>query len=247
MKSQVAAEIAAAAALARSGWRPARGELLIVAVVDEETGGALGAQWITENHPEKVRCDLLVNEGGGAVFEYGAGRRCYGVCCAEKGVFRFTRHHRRGGRPRVDARHGRERAAEDGAGARALRGAPALLPADGRAAGVPARDRRGPRGPGGRDRAPARGRPAPGDHVRADARRHVHADADHRLGEDQRDPQPRRAEGRLPRAAGAGRGGGARGYRRGAGTAHPAARTAAAGGSSSPSGSSATARRSRRS
>ena len=89
MKDQVAAEIAAAASLARSGWRPARGELLIVAVVDEETGGELGAQWITENHPEKVRCDLLVNEGGGAYFEYG-GKRCYGVCCAEKGVFRFT-------------------------------------------------------------------------------------------------------------------------------------------------------------
>jgi len=89
MKSQVAAEIAAAASLAREGWRPTRGELLIVSVVDEETGGELGAQWITENHPEKVRCDLLVNEGGGAVFEYG-GRRCYGVCCAEKGVFRFT-------------------------------------------------------------------------------------------------------------------------------------------------------------
>ena len=89
MKSQVAAEIAAAASLGRSGWRPARGELLIVAVVDEETGGELGAQWITEQHPDKVRCDLLVNEGGGAVFEYGD-RRCYGVCCAEKGVFRFT-------------------------------------------------------------------------------------------------------------------------------------------------------------
>jgi len=89
MKSQVAAEVAAAASLARSGWRPQRGELLVVAVVDEETGGELGAQWITETHPEKVRCDLLVNEGGGAVFEYG-GRRCYGVCCAEKGVFRFT-------------------------------------------------------------------------------------------------------------------------------------------------------------
>jgi acetylornithine deacetylase/succinyl-diaminopimelate desuccinylase-like protein len=85
----VAAEIAAAASLARSGWRPARGELLIAAVVDEETGGSLGAQWICRNHPEKVRCDLLVNEGGGEVFEY-AGRRYYGVCCAEKGVFRFT-------------------------------------------------------------------------------------------------------------------------------------------------------------
>jgi acetylornithine deacetylase/succinyl-diaminopimelate desuccinylase-like protein len=89
MKSQVAAEIAAAVSLAREGWRPARGELLVVAVVDEETGGALGAQWITETHPDKVRCDYLLNEGGGAVFEYG-GRRRYGVCCAEKGVFRFT-------------------------------------------------------------------------------------------------------------------------------------------------------------
>jgi acetylornithine deacetylase/succinyl-diaminopimelate desuccinylase-like protein len=89
MKSQVAAEVAAAVSLARSGWRPARGELLIVAVVDEETGGALGAEWITKTHPEKVRCDLLVNEGAGAVFEY-RGRRLYGVCCAEKGVFRFT-------------------------------------------------------------------------------------------------------------------------------------------------------------
>jgi acetylornithine deacetylase/succinyl-diaminopimelate desuccinylase-like protein len=89
MKSQVAAEIAAAASLARSGWRPASGELLIAAVVDEETGGSLGAEWITRTHPEKVRCDLLVNEGGGGSFEY-AGRRCYGVCCAEKGVFRFT-------------------------------------------------------------------------------------------------------------------------------------------------------------
>ena len=89
MKSQVAAEVAAATSLARSGWRPACGELLIAAVADEETGGSLGAQWITEKHPEKVRCDLLINEGGGARFEYG-GRRCYGVCCAEKGVFRFT-------------------------------------------------------------------------------------------------------------------------------------------------------------
>jgi acetylornithine deacetylase/succinyl-diaminopimelate desuccinylase-like protein len=89
MKSQVAAEIAAAAALARGGWRPARGELLVIAVVDEETGGRLGAQWLTETHPDRVRCDYLLNEGGGEVFEY-RGRRRYGVCAAEKGVFRFT-------------------------------------------------------------------------------------------------------------------------------------------------------------
>ncbi|HEY5288279.1 MAG TPA: M20/M25/M40 family metallo-hydrolase, partial [Solirubrobacteraceae bacterium] len=89
MKSQVAAEVAAAAGLAREGWRPAHGELLIVAVVDEETGGELGAKWLTETHPEKVRCDMLLNEGGGPHFELD-GQRYYGVCCAEKGVFRFT-------------------------------------------------------------------------------------------------------------------------------------------------------------
>jgi acetylornithine deacetylase/succinyl-diaminopimelate desuccinylase-like protein len=89
MKSQVAAEVAAACSLARSGWRPPRGELLVVAVVDEETGGGVGAQWLTREHPEKVRCDMLVNEGGGPSFEI-AGDRFYGVCCAEKGVFRFT-------------------------------------------------------------------------------------------------------------------------------------------------------------
>jgi acetylornithine deacetylase/succinyl-diaminopimelate desuccinylase-like protein len=89
MKSQVAAEAVAGATLARQGWRPRRGALKLVFVADEETGGELGAQWLTTHHPDKVRCDLLLNEGGGDVFEY-RGQRRYGVCCAEKGVFRFT-------------------------------------------------------------------------------------------------------------------------------------------------------------
>jgi acetylornithine deacetylase/succinyl-diaminopimelate desuccinylase-like protein len=89
MKSQVAAEAAGAVALASAGWRPARGALRLMFVSDEETGGGLGAQWLTERHPDKVRCDMLLNEGAGEVFEYG-GRRLYGVCCAEKGIFRFS-------------------------------------------------------------------------------------------------------------------------------------------------------------
>ena len=88
MKSQTAAEVTAALSLARSGWRPARGDLLVVVVVDEEVGGELGAIWICEHHPEKVRCDYLLNEGAGAVIPYD-GERYYGVCVAEKGVFRF--------------------------------------------------------------------------------------------------------------------------------------------------------------
>jgi acetylornithine deacetylase/succinyl-diaminopimelate desuccinylase-like protein len=88
MKSQTAAEVAAALSLAREGWRPARGDLLVVVVVDEEVGGELGAMWICEQHPDAVRCDYLLNEGGGAVIPYDGGRY-YGVCVAEKGVFRF--------------------------------------------------------------------------------------------------------------------------------------------------------------
>jgi acetylornithine deacetylase/succinyl-diaminopimelate desuccinylase-like protein len=88
MKSQVAAEAVAAATLAKGGWRPQRGALKLVFVSDEETGGDLGAQWLCNEHPDKVRCDMLLNEGGGEHFEF-AGKRHYGVCCAEKGIFRF--------------------------------------------------------------------------------------------------------------------------------------------------------------
>ncbi len=88
MKSQTAAEVVAAVSLAREGWRPARGDLLVVVLVDEETGGEEGAQWICAEHPDKVRCDYVLNEGGGAIIPF-EGRRHIGVCVAEKGVFRF--------------------------------------------------------------------------------------------------------------------------------------------------------------
>ena len=89
MKSQTAAEVVAGAALAREGWRPPRGELKIMSVVDEEVGGLLGAQWLTQQRPDLVRCDYLLNEGAGTVIPFGD-RRLFGVCCAEKGTFRFA-------------------------------------------------------------------------------------------------------------------------------------------------------------
>ena len=89
MKSQVAAEVAAACALVDEGWRPESGELLLVLTADEEAGAIHGAKWLCEQHPDKVRCDFVVNEGAGEVFEFD-GRRLYGVCVAEKGVFRFS-------------------------------------------------------------------------------------------------------------------------------------------------------------
>jgi acetylornithine deacetylase/succinyl-diaminopimelate desuccinylase-like protein len=89
MKSQVAAEAAAAEALAAEGWRPEAGELLLVFTCDEEAGAEHGARWLCEQQADKVRCDMVVNEGAGEVFGFD-GRRVYGVCVAEKGVFRFT-------------------------------------------------------------------------------------------------------------------------------------------------------------
>src|ERR671927_954596 len=89
MKSQVAAEIAAVCALAEEGWRPAAGELLVVVTADEEAGAVHGAKWLCEQHPDKVRADMVVNEGGGDPLDF-EGRRIYFVEVAEKGVFRFT-------------------------------------------------------------------------------------------------------------------------------------------------------------
>ena len=88
MKGQVAAEVAAAISLASAGWRPERGSLKVVVTADEEMGAGAGAAWLCEEHPEAVRSDMVVNEGGGPSFEFG-GRRFYSLCVGEKGVNRF--------------------------------------------------------------------------------------------------------------------------------------------------------------
>jgi acetylornithine deacetylase/succinyl-diaminopimelate desuccinylase-like protein len=87
MKGQVASEVAACLELGRSGWRPA-GELLLVLTADEEAGGGVGAQWLCENHPNRVRSDFVVNEGGGSWIELGD-RRLYTMSVGEKGIFRI--------------------------------------------------------------------------------------------------------------------------------------------------------------
>jgi len=103
MKDQVAAEVAAAAALGREGWRPSSGDLLLVATADEEMGAEAGAQWLCREHPEAVRCDYVLNEGGGVAFEV-EGRRFYTLCVGEKGVFRFlVQTHGRAGHASVPA------------------------------------------------------------------------------------------------------------------------------------------------
>jgi acetylornithine deacetylase/succinyl-diaminopimelate desuccinylase-like protein len=51
--------------------------------------GGTGAEWLTAEHPELVRCDYLLNEGGGESVEVD-GARAYAMSVGEKGVFRFT-------------------------------------------------------------------------------------------------------------------------------------------------------------
>jgi acetylornithine deacetylase/succinyl-diaminopimelate desuccinylase-like protein len=88
MKGQVACEVAAACELGRSGWRPQSGELMVIVTCDEEAGATIGAKWLCEEVPEKVRCDMIVNEGAGEALDFD-GRRFYTVVVGEKGVFRF--------------------------------------------------------------------------------------------------------------------------------------------------------------
>ncbi|MBI5311224.1 MAG: M20/M25/M40 family metallo-hydrolase [Actinobacteria bacterium] len=89
MKGQVAAELAAVTELARAGWRPEHGTLKVIVTADEEAGGNFGARWLCEQHPDKVRADVILNEGGGQMFVY-EGKRYFRVGCAEKGFCRFN-------------------------------------------------------------------------------------------------------------------------------------------------------------
>jgi acetylornithine deacetylase/succinyl-diaminopimelate desuccinylase-like protein len=64
MKSEVAANAVAIASLAREGFEPA-GDLIFAATADEEVGAGFGLEWLCEAHPDAVRCDFAINEGGG--------------------------------------------------------------------------------------------------------------------------------------------------------------------------------------
>jgi acetylornithine deacetylase/succinyl-diaminopimelate desuccinylase-like protein len=96
MKNQVAASAVAIASLARDGFTPP-GDLIFVAAADEEVGAGYGLQWLCEHHPEAVRADYAINEGGGERVEFG-GRAFYLCAAAEKmsSPVRVTVHGRSG-------------------------------------------------------------------------------------------------------------------------------------------------------
>ena len=82
MKNQVAASAVAIASLAREGFKPP-GDLVFVAAADEEVGENYGLQWLCDAHPDAVRVDYAINEGGGERVEFG-GRAFYLCAAAEK-------------------------------------------------------------------------------------------------------------------------------------------------------------------
>jgi acetylornithine deacetylase/succinyl-diaminopimelate desuccinylase-like protein len=96
MKGQVAASAVAMASLARDGLEPA-GDVIFAACADEEVGAGFGLQWLVEEHPEAVRAEYCINEGGGDRLVLD-GRAFYVCSTAEKmsAPFRLTVHGRSG-------------------------------------------------------------------------------------------------------------------------------------------------------
>jgi acetylornithine deacetylase/succinyl-diaminopimelate desuccinylase-like protein len=96
MKGHVAAAATAIATLAREGFEPA-GDLVFAATADEEVGVDVGLSWLCRAHPDAVRTDYCVNEGGGERVSLG-GRRAYLCTTAEKmsAPFRLVVHGRSG-------------------------------------------------------------------------------------------------------------------------------------------------------
>ena len=56
------------------------GDLIFAATADEEVGDGFGLQWLCEEHPDAVRSDYAVNEGGGDRLDLGGG--VYYLCAA---------------------------------------------------------------------------------------------------------------------------------------------------------------------
>ena len=63
---------------------PPEGDVIFLAVADEEAAGTLGARWITENHWDDVACDYLLTEVGAPALPTSEGT-AIPVTVAEKG------------------------------------------------------------------------------------------------------------------------------------------------------------------
>ncbi|CAB1056926.1 Uncharacterized deacetylase [Olavius sp. associated proteobacterium Delta 1] len=79
------------------------GNLRLLAAADEESGGFYGIQWLAANHPDQIRTDWAVNEGGGMPLKTVDGRQAYLFPVGEKGRiearFAFAGRSAHGARP----------------------------------------------------------------------------------------------------------------------------------------------------
>ena len=84
MKNMAAMSVAIMARLAREGVKPER-DLIFAGVADEEAGCRYGSLWLCANHPDLVRSEFAIGEGGGFNLQV-AGKTFFTVQVAEKGV-----------------------------------------------------------------------------------------------------------------------------------------------------------------
>lgn len=88
MKSMVAHELMVMLLLKRSGVKLKR-DVIFAATADEEAGGDAGIGFLVDRHPDLIRAEYGLSEGGGTTM-YLAGRAVYDVRTGEKGTCRFT-------------------------------------------------------------------------------------------------------------------------------------------------------------
>ncbi|MBI5652021.1 MAG: M20/M25/M40 family metallo-hydrolase [Chloroflexi bacterium] len=88
MKQMVAMELMTFLLLKRANVQLKRDVILMVNA-DEETGGRMGAAWMVENHPDLIRAEYAINEGGPTSIVLD-GQVFYVCSTAEKGSARFT-------------------------------------------------------------------------------------------------------------------------------------------------------------
>ncbi len=82
-KGLLASQMMAVSLLQRNGVKLSD-NLVLASGADEESGGRYGFGWLAENHPEKIRAPLAVNEGGGTHLNV-AGTTTYLLGVGEKG------------------------------------------------------------------------------------------------------------------------------------------------------------------
>jgi acetylornithine deacetylase/succinyl-diaminopimelate desuccinylase-like protein len=83
-KSLGVMELVAFLLLKREGFRPQR-DIVYMATADEEAGAKWGVNWLFQNHPEMMKAEYVINEGGGVGMIVGK-RNVYTCQTAEKGI-----------------------------------------------------------------------------------------------------------------------------------------------------------------